>query len=163
MPAPTGHGSVLSRRLTLAALGALPLTARAQTQSPQPQTPQTFLQSIYEPYLTAGFKGQPYWQLDRFFTPALARIIDADMREAKRRVEVPKLDGDPFLDAQEWDIENLAISVKTDGPKATGAVSFDNFGKRTEVALDLVQTPVGWRIADIKGPSGSLSALYKQP
>ena len=163
MPAPTGHSSVLSRRLALAALAALPLTARAQTQSPQPQTPQTFLQSIYEPYLTAGFKGQPYWQLDRFFTPALARIIDADMREAKRRVEVPKLDGDPFLDAQEWDIENLAISVKTDGPKATGAVSFDNFGKRTEVALDLVQTPVGWRIADIKAPSGSLSALYKEP
>ncbi len=158
MPAPTGHSSVLSRRLALAALGALPLTARAQTQSPQ-----TFLQSIYEPYLTAGFKGQPYWQLDRFFTPPLARVIDADMREAKRRVEVPKLDGDPFLDAQEWDIENLAISVKTDGPKATGAVSFDNFGKRTEVALDLVQTPVGWRIADIKGPSGSLSALYKEP
>jgi hypothetical protein len=145
---------VLSRRLAIAALGALPLAARAQTQSPQ-----TFLQSIYEPYLKAGFKGQPYWQLDRFFAPPLARVIDADMREAKRRVEVPKLDGDPFLDAQEWDIENLAISVKADGPKAT----FDNFGKRTAVALDLVQTPVGWRIADIKGPSGSLSALYKEP
>jgi hypothetical protein len=121
------------------------------------------LPSIYEPYLKAGFKGQPYWQLDRFFAPALARVIDADMREAKRRVEVPKLDGDPFLDAQEWDIENLAISVKADGPKATGEVTFDNFGKRTAVALDLVQTPVGWRIADIKGPSGSLSALYKEP
>jgi hypothetical protein len=149
---------VLSRRLAIAALGALPLAAHAQTQSPQ-----TVLQSIYEPYLKAGFKGQPYWQLDRFFAPALARVIDADMREAKRRVEVPKLDGDPFLDAQEWDIENLAISVKADGPKATGEVTFDNFGKRTAVALDLVQTPVGWRIADIKGPSGSLSALYKEP
>ena len=51
------------------------------------------------------------------------------MREAKRRGEVPKLDGDPFLDAQEWEIENLAISVKGDGPKATGEVAFDNFGK----------------------------------
>jgi Protein of unknown function (DUF3828) len=156
MPAPTARSSVLRRRVAIAALCALPLAAHAQTQSPQ-----TFLQSIYEPYLKAGFKGQPYWQLDRFFTPALARVIDADMREAKRRVEVPKLDGDPFLDAQEWDIENLAISVKADGPKATGEVTFDNFGKRTEVALDLVQTPGGWRIADIKGPSGSLSALYK--
>ena len=151
MPAPTGRNSVLSRRLAIAALSALPAAAHAQTQSPQ-----TFLQSIYEPYLKAGFKGQPYWQVDRFFVPVLARAIDADMREAKRRVEVPKLDGDPFLDAQEWDIENLAISVKADGPKATGEVSFDNFGKRTEVALDLVQTPAGWRIADIKGPSGAL-------
>jgi hypothetical protein len=150
---------VLSRRLAIAAaLGALPPAARAQTQSPQ-----TFLESIYEPYLKAGFKGQPYWQVDRFFASALARAIDADMREAKRRVEVPKLDGDPFLDAQEWDIENLAISVKADGPKATGQVSFDNFGKHTQVALDLVQTSAGWRIADIKAPSGSLSALYKEP
>ncbi|MGZ5900279.1 MAG: hypothetical protein ACXWK3_11110 [Reyranella sp.] len=147
---------MLSRRLAIAALCALPVAARAQMQSPQ-----TFLQSIYEPYLKAGFKGQPYWQVDHFFVSDLARAIDADMREAKRRVEVPKLDGDPFLDAQEWDIENLAISVKADGPKATGEVSFDNFGKRTQVALDLVQTPAGWRIADIKGPSGSLSALYK--
>ena len=157
MPAPTGRSSVLRRRIAIAALCALPWAAGAQTQSPQ-----TFLQSIYDPYLKADFKGQPYWQVDRFFVPTLARAIDADMREAKRRVEVPKLDGDPFLDAQEWDIENLAISVKTDGPKATGEVTFDNFGKRTQLALDLVQTPAGWRIADIKGPSGSLTALYKE-
>ena len=157
MPAPTVRSSVLSRRLAIAALSALPWAALAQTQSPQ-----TFLQSIYEPYLKAGFKGQPYWQVDRFFASGLARAIDADMREAKRRVEVPKLDGDPFLDAQEWDIENLAISVKADGPTATGEVTFDNFGKRTQVALDLVQTPAGWRIADVKSPSGLLSALYKE-
>jgi hypothetical protein len=157
MPAPTARSSVLRRRIAIAALCALPWAARAQTQSPQ-----TFLQSIYDPYLKAGFKGHPYWQVDRFFVPALARAIDADMREAKRRVEVPKLDGDPFLDAQEWDIENLAISVKADGPKATGEVIFDNFGKRTQVALDLVQTPAGWRIADIKSPSGLLSTLYKE-
>jgi Protein of unknown function (DUF3828) len=157
MPVPTGRSSVLRRRIAVAALCALPWAARAQAQSPQ-----TFLQSIYDPYLKADFKGQPYWQVDRFFVPVLARAIDADMREAKRRVEVPKLDGDPFLDAQEWDIENLAISVKADGPKATGEVTFDNFGKHTQVALDLVRTPAGWRIADIKGPSGSLSALYKE-
>ena len=94
MPAPTARSSVLSRRLAIAALCALPVAARAQTQSPQ-----TFLQSIYEPYLKAGFKGQPYWQVDRFFVSALARAIDADMLEAKRRVEVPKLDGDPFVRA----------------------------------------------------------------
>jgi hypothetical protein len=154
---------VLSRRLAIAALVGLPVPARARAQSLQAQSPQTFLQSIYEPYLKADFRGQPYWQVDRFFVSVLARAIDSDMREAKRRVEVPKLDGDPFLDAQEWDVENLAISVKADGPKATGEVTFENFGKRVEVALDLVQTPAGWRIADITGPSGSLSALYKAP
>ena len=63
--------------------------------------------------------------------------------------------------AKDWNIKDLAISVKADGPKAVGNVSFDNLGKHTEVILDLVQTPAGWRIADIKAPSGTLSALYK--
>jgi hypothetical protein len=158
MPAPTGRSSVLRRRAIVAALLALPLEARSQTVSPQ-----AFLQSIYDPYLKADFKGYTFEQVDRFFVPKLARAIDADMREAKRRGEVPKLDGDPFLDAQDWEIKNLAISVKGDGPKAIGEVAFDNLGKPTKITLDLVQTQVGWRIADIKAPSGSLTDLYKQP
>jgi hypothetical protein len=156
MPAPTGTPSVLSRRALAIALCVLPVAGHAQTS-----TPESFLHGIYDPYLQADFKGQPYWQTSRFFAPELARTIDADMREAKRRSEVPKLDGDPFLDAQDWNIKDLAISVKADGPKAVGNVSFDNLGKHTEVILDLVQTPAGWRIADIKAPSGTLSALYK--
>jgi hypothetical protein len=158
MPAPTGRSSVLRRRAIVAALSALPFEARSQALSPQ-----AFLQSIYDPYLEADFKGYTFEQVDRFFVPKLARAIDADMREAKRRGEVPKLDGDPFLDAQDWEIKNLAISVKGDGPKAIGEVAFDNLGKPTKITLDLVQTQVGWRIADIKAPSGSLTDLYKQP
>jgi hypothetical protein len=133
------------------------LAARAQ-----PATADSFLRAIYDPYLKADFKGQPYWQVSRFFVPDLARAIEADMREAKRRGQAPKLDGDPFLDAQDWEIRNLAISVKADGPKATGEVSFDNLGKAMKVTIDLVQIQAGWRIADIKTPSGSLSALYQE-
>ena len=119
------------------------------------------MHAIYDPYLQDGFKGQPYWQVSRFFAPDLARTIEADMREAKRRGEVPKLDGDPFLDAQDWRIKDLAIAVTANGPKATGKVTFDNLGKRVGITLDLRQTEAGWRIADIKWPSGSLSGLYK--
>ena len=150
---------MLERRLVLVAFCALPFAAQAQAQSPQ-----SFLQSIYDPYLKDDFKGQPYWQVDRYFSPELARAIEADMREAKRRGEVPALDGDPFIDAQDWDVENLVINVKTDGDgqKATGEVSFDNLGKRTQVTLDLLRTGIGWRIVDIKSPSGLLSDLYKK-
>ena len=155
MPAPIGPHSV-HRRLAITGLCLLPFGAHGQTT-----TPDAFLHSIYDPYLKADFKGQPYWQVSRFFAPELARAIEADMREAKRRGEVPKLDGDPFLDAQDWEVKDLAISVEPDGQKAIGRVSFDNVGKRTEITLELVQTPAGWRIADIKAPSGSLSALYK--
>lgn len=163
MPAPTGPRSVLSRRLAIAALCALPLAAHAQAPAPSQAgpSPEAFLRGIYTPYPNADFKGQPFWQVDRYFTPDLARRIEADMREAKRRGEVPMLDGDPFVDAQDWDIDNLAISVKADGTKATGQVSFDNLGKRTQITLDLVRTGMGWRISDIKAPSGLLSELYK--
>jgi Protein of unknown function (DUF3828) len=157
--------SVPRRRLILIALGALPTQAWAQAQSEPPKdtvTPEAFLRGIYTPYPNQDFKGQPFWQVDRFFAPDLARAIEADMREAKRRGEVPKLDGDPFVDAQDWDIAKLAISVKTEGPTATGLVSFENQGKPTEIKLDLVRTGMGWRIADIKSPSGTLSELYKK-
>jgi len=160
---------VPSRRLVLIALAALPGQAWAQgqgqAQSEPPKdtvTPEAFLRGIYTPYPNQDFKGQPFWLVDRFFAPDLARAIEADMREAKRRGEVPKLDGDPFVDAQDWDIAKLAISVKTEGPTATGLVSFENQGKPTEIKLDLVRTGMGWRIADIKWPSGTLSELYKK-
>jgi hypothetical protein len=158
---------VPSRRLILAVLGALPAQAwaQAQGQSQLPKdtvTPEAFLRGIYTPYPNQDFKGQPFWQVDRFFVPDLARAIEADMREAKRRGEVPRLDGDPFVDAQDWDIAKLAITVEAEGPKATGLVSFENQGKPTEIKLDLVRTGMGWRIADIKWPSGTLSELYKK-
>jgi hypothetical protein len=137
--------------------------AWAQGQPPhETLTPEAFLRGIYTPYPNEDFKGQPFWQVDRFFAPDLARVIEADMRDAKRRGEVPKLDGDPFVDAQDWDIEKLAISVKAEGPKATGQVTFENQGKPTHITLDLVHTGIGWRIADIKAPSGTLSDLYKK-
>ena len=124
---------------------------QAQSQGPKETlTPEAFLRGIYTPYPNHDFKGQPFWQVDRFFAPDLARAIEADMREAKRRGEVPRLDGDPFVDAQDWDIAKLAISVKADGPKAVGLVSFENQGKPTEITLDLVRTGMGWRITDIK-------------
>jgi hypothetical protein len=135
----------------------MPFEARSQGT-----TAEAFLRAIYAPYLQADFKGQPYWQVSRFFAPELAQTIEADMREAKRRGEVPKLDGDPFLDAQDWEIKDLEIAVKTEGPKATGEVSFNNLGKTTKITLDLVQTHAGWRIADIKAPSGLLSDLYRK-
>ena len=136
-------------------LCAVSADAGAQT------TPQAFLERLYRPYLAADFKGQSYTSVDQFFVPDLARAIERDMREAARRKEVPTLDGDPFVDAQDWEITKLSISATIDGTKATGRVGFDNLGKPVRLTIDLLQTTAGWRIADIEAPSGSLRALYK--
>jgi hypothetical protein len=126
----------------------------------QQASPQMFLEAIYQPYLAKDYPGQPYQEASRFFVPALARTMTADFAAARRRGDVPALDGDPFIDAQDWEITNLAITVAVKGATATGTVTFANLGKAKKLLIDLEQTPAGWRIADIRGPNGALSALY---
>jgi len=146
---------VLSRRAVAAAC-LLPFAAEAQEQ-----TAQAFLQSIYAPYLKRDFKGQPYTEAARFFAPDLARAMDRDMRQAKQRGQPPTLDGDPFVDAQEWQVTALIVRSSGGSDSATGVVTFENFGKPKRLAIELVKTPAGWRIADIAGSGGSLRSLYK--
>ncbi len=144
-----------------ALLAALCVTVPFPLHSQTPTSAEAFLRDLYAPYLTGANQGQNYWNLERYFASDLARLMDAEARDAQRRNEVPRLDGDPFVDAQEWDVKNFNLSVKTDGSNATAIVTFDNYGKAKRITLDLVLTPTGWRISDIKAPSGSLRALYK--
>ena len=151
---------VLGRRSLALALLVVPL-ARSGSALAQAQTASQFLASIYEPYRKADFKGQPYREARRFFTADLAAAMDKDYDEAKKRKEVPTLDGDPFIDAQDWKIDSLAYATTTAGDKASGAVTFTNLGEPKGVVLSLVKTPSGWRISEIIGAGGSLRALFK--
>lgn len=56
---------------------------------------------------------------------------------------------------------SLSIDVTANDDAATARVSFQNFGEAKRVVLELARTPAGWRIAEIRAPSGSLKALYK--
>jgi hypothetical protein len=151
------HFVVLERRFLLVGLLlAAPFGAAAQEK-----TPRAFVEDIYRPYQTKGFKGQPYWKPVPFFAPDLAAAIERDTAQAKQRKEVPVLDGDPFVDAQDWEISDLLIAVSDGNGKAQAAVTFKNLGEPKALALLLVRTPQGWRIADIVSANGSLRALYK--
>ncbi len=143
--------------LALALLG-LPVAATAQDQAPL-----AFVKAIYEPYKQPTFKGQPYDQPKRFFAPDLAAAIERDFAEAKKRNEVPTLDGDPFLDAQDWKVEAIyyAVEQSADKTKAVASVAFVSIGEPKGVVLSLVKTAQGWRITDVVGAVGSLRALYK--
>lgn len=156
MPAPTGRSSVPSRRRLAVLLSAFPFATAAQQQ-----TAQSFLQSLYAPYEARDFKGQPYWEPARFFTPDLAAAIDRDLKLSKQYRQPPTLNGDPFVDAQEWQIRDLTIVVLPKDDSATADVSFKNLGKARTLVLSLLRTPQGWRIADISGTRGSLRTLYR--
>jgi len=128
-------------------------------------SPQAFGENIYRIYLDKNGKGISLASdtiIRGYFAPPLAEAMIADFAEAEKRGEVPMLNGDPFIDAQDWEISNLKIAVKPSGPNtAVATVAFVMFNEPRTVTLDLVNTRAGWRIAEIRSPSGSLRALYK--
>jgi len=77
--------------------------------------------------LEGRLQGPTYWQVDRFFVSALARAIDRRHAGRQARVVSAQARRRSLLDAPEWDIENLAISVRPTARRQR-AVSFDNFG-----------------------------------
>ncbi len=152
-----------TRRSFVIALAAAAATRPAFAAEPSAQD---FLAGIYAHYKGKNAKGLPVTAKGapaRYFTPELAGLIEADAKAAATRKEVGALDGDPFIDGQDFEISDVKIDVKDSAPdKATGTVTFKNFGKDTTVTLDLVKLKQGWRVDDIHMPSGSLRALFKK-
>jgi hypothetical protein len=76
---------------------------------------------------------------------------------------VPRLGADPFIDAQDFEISAVAITVRQQGPdKAVGTVKFRNIVQNITLTLELVKLKDGWRIDDIRTSNGSLRALFKK-
>src|SRR5262245_30056896 len=70
----------------------------------------------------------------RYFDPKLAALIIKDRREAHG--EVGKLGSDPFIDAQDWEMDSVDVAVRDTGAnKATATVSFKSLGDRRTVTL----------------------------
>ncbi len=158
MPAPTRRSSVLSRRFLTLLMLTVPVAAAGEEQ-----TPQQLLAAIYDPYKKPDFKGQPYWQADRFFAPDLARAIVRDFAEAEKRKEVPDARRRSLhrRAGVEGRIARLRPLPRSRATRAAGAVALVSLGTPKGLALTLVKTPAGWRISDIVSANGSLRALFK--
>jgi hypothetical protein len=146
----------------LVLLLALPAAGRSAEPSAK-----TFLESIYKSYVGSsqnegvGIVLAKPETVKRYFTAGLASLMLEDNRATARRNEPPTLDGDAFIGRQDWEIAALTVEVADNGPiKATGTVTYTNFGKPEKVVLDLLKVGDDWRIADIKYADGSLRALY---
>lgn len=126
------------------------------------QTSKDFVTSIYRNYQGKDAKGIPLNSptMRRVLTPSLMKLIDEDSKRAARRSEVGDLDGDPFVDAQDWDIKSFAIDVQDTGPdKAIAKVGFKNFDTNATVRLALVKLNGAWRIDDFNLRAGSVRKL----
>ena len=140
----------LSRRLII--LGAACIAA-GRTALADDTAALAWVKGIYAAYRGKKAKGislDDAAALRRYFEPSLAALIVKDRRNAARSNEAPRLDGDPFVDAQDWQIPDFDIAAADNGPgKATATVKFVNQSEPTTVVLDLVTVNANWRITDI--------------
>jgi hypothetical protein len=148
---------VLSLFGLLLLAAAIPVQAIAADNSAK-----DFVTAIYRNYEGKEAKGLP---LDSpanraLFTPGLMQLIDADLKQAAQRKEPPELDGDPFVDAQDWDIPSFTVDVADKGPtKAEATVHFANGGQENSVTLLLVKLNNAWRIDNIVWTEGSVREI----
>ncbi len=127
-----------------------------------------FVTGIYDAYKGKDARGiliDNDRAVRRYFEPSLATLIRKDQKDAARRNEPPTLDGDPFVDAQDWEIAAFDIAVTDTAPgKATATVKFANAGAPKTIVLGLTKIKSDWRIADITwqrdGKPATLRALF---
>jgi hypothetical protein len=141
---------MLTRRTII--FGAVCLAVAGPTFAADPSAA-TFVTAIYNAYKGKNAKGVPLDNervIRRYFEPTLAAAMAKDQKAAARRNEVGLLDFDPFLEAQDWDVNafDIAVSDAAAG-KAKATVKFVNLGEAMTVVLDLVQVKNDWHIDDI--------------
>jgi hypothetical protein len=154
---------IMRRAVVLGLLLAVVSLAQAWAAEP---TAKDFVDAIYASYKGKDAKGIALARtgdLKRYFAPSLATLIAKDRSAAKKRGEVPTLDGDPFVNAQEWEIDSFEIAVRDTGTnKAAATVSYKISGMARSAVLDLVKLKAGWRIAEITyDGKETLGGLFK--
>jgi len=151
----------------LAALAAISLFASSVSVQAQSPDPKAFVENIYRQYLgknTPGPDLSTREALELYFTPPLVELIDKDAKEAEKQQEAPLLNGDPFVDGQDWEITDPSVMIQeAASDRATATATFKNFGKTMTIRLALVLTPKGWRVDDVFWSEGNLRGLYKPP
>jgi Protein of unknown function (DUF3828) len=144
------QGLMFPRRSVLMAACGCVVLAAVYAHAADPSA-KSFVEGIYAAYKGKDARGVALDSdaaVRRYFEPKLAALILKDRREA--RGEVDKLDADPFVDAQDWEIDTVDIAIREIAPdKASATVSFKSLGEQRKVVLALVKLRMGWRIADI--------------
>jgi len=152
-------GSVL-----LASIFLVSPPARAGDGGKSDGSAKIFLHDIYDRYVGKNAKGlnlASNADIHRYFAPELAGQIIEDRTVAKKVGDIPMLDGDPFVDAQEWRIDKVDISVQQPAKDtALAAVSFNNRGQALTVRLELVKIAGAWHVREIISRGKKLSALF---
>jgi hypothetical protein len=151
---------LLGRRGVLASL-AIGVVCPAVAQD-HAASAASWLRGLYGRYVSTGEPAAGIEltdaALERWFVADLAQAIRADRAAAGG--EVPNLDGDPFVLAQDWDIREIQVqATQTGSERAAGVVRFESLGRAVELRVSLQRVGGAWRIADIASGGQTLSGI----
>lgn len=111
-----------------------------------------FIDTLFAAYANDG-EPNLFSEPDKTFEPELAAAIAqlGKRTETNGTIEASQ-EADPICACQDYgEVSHSIDTLQVDGTKAKAVVTFSNFGKAEKRTVDLVSTPVGWRIQDIDG------------
>ncbi len=136
---------------------ALPLAAFAISAMAAPahagaeQSPQDMLRGLYAQYDVHAHGHAPHHTDPKvLMTPQLAHAY-AKVTHAEPG-DVAPLDWDVFVNAQDYDVQHLTLTVAPAGKTELVTAAFDNLGQPATVIYAFAHTSAGWRIDDIRYP-----------
>jgi hypothetical protein len=128
--------------------------AAAQTQA----EPAAMIAAIYKQYQGKGDPKIP----NAIHSARLQKLMAAD-RKRTPKGEVGRLDFDPFVNGQDWEIKKLVVSeTGRKGDRATVRATFDNFDAPQDIEFQLVRRQQRWLIDEIashRKPRWTLSKI----
>jgi hypothetical protein len=157
--------------MLLAFAVAFGVTASAAQACPGPygspeRGPDVFLRAVYDRYVGENVGSIDYSKeavLRQYFTPELVAMMMKDRAAADAANEVPRLNGDPFLNAQDWKIASFDIkTVPISATRAEATVKFTNYNRQESFKVSLWFVDGAWRIDDIDygGNAGTLRGIF---
>ena len=154
-----GRAVLAALACLLVALWSTPMVAAPAASG----APETVVRDIYKHYLETEperlipFDYTAPATTRAYFDAVLAKLLVADGKRGD-----PRLNFDPFVDGQDFEIDRVALATTALSPKeATVTARFLNFDEPKLITYKLTMTADGWRIADVQwgGSRESLRAL----
>lgn len=148
--------AALARHALAALAGLLLVASAAFGQAPGPDS---IVRLLYQHYidtpegLVFSFDYTDPTVASNYLEPSLARIIVADARN-----DPPRLDFDPFVGGQDFEIKSVDLETRVLAKDRAEVVAhFKNFDEEETRIFTVVATKRGWRIYDVRGAEGEQS------
>lgn len=110
--------------------------------------PRLVAEALYTPYVEQGFNWRR-WDQSQLLSAGLNTLYERDAADSEARQEVGRLDFDPFINGQDFDVTDLSFGeAQVNGAAAQVTASFANFGQQQTVTLHLVEEEGRWKVDD---------------